>query len=172
MLKKILLVLLVILIGIQFIHPEKNIHPGAQPANISTIYAVPADVDSILVKACKDCHSNNTRYPWYNNIQPVAWWLNSHIQDGKGSFNLNEFATYPAARQYDKIKEIKKQIDEGDMPLSSYTLIHTDARLTGAEKNTIISWSEGIRKQMEAKYPKDSLIMKHDPGGTPDNQPQ
>ena len=163
MFKKILLLLLVILIGIQFIRPQKNIHPGPQPADISVIYPVPANVDSVLSKACKDCHSNNTRYPWYNNIQPVAWWLKSHIDDGKRSFNLNEFASYPAARQYDKVKEIKKQIDEGEMPISSYTLIHTDARLTDEEKKAIISWSENIRKQMESKYPKDSLIMKHGP---------
>jgi hypothetical protein len=163
MVKKILLILLVILIIIQFIKPEKNIHPGAQPADIASLYTVPADVDTILVKACKDCHTNNTRYPWYNNMQPVAWFLDHHVQEGKRSFNLNEFASYPAARQYDKVKEIKKQIDEDEMPLSSYTLIHTDAKLTDAEKDKIISWSENIRKQMEAKYPKDSLIMKRGP---------
>jgi hypothetical protein len=163
MIKKILLILLVILVIIQFIHPAKNIHPEAQPADISSVYDVPADVDTILVTACKDCHSNNTRYPWYNNIQPVAWFLDYHVHDGKGSFNLNEFASYPAARKYDKVKEIKKQIDDGDMPLWSYTLIHRDAILTDAEKNTIITWSEGIRKQMEAKYPKDSLEMKRGP---------
>jgi len=163
MIKKILLVLLVILIVIQFIKPQKNIDPGAQPADISTLYPVPANVDSLLIIACKDCHSNNTRYPWYNNFQPVAWYLANHVKDGKRSFNLNEFATYPVARQYDKIEEIKKQIDKGDMPLSSYTIIHKDAVLTDAEKNTIITWSENIRKEMEAKYPKDSLIRKQRP---------
>jgi hypothetical protein len=70
------------------------------------------------------------------------------------------------ARQYDKIEEIKKQIDKGDMPLSSYTIIHRDAKLTDAEKNIIITWSENIRKDMEAKYPKDSLIRKKNPGPT------
>jgi hypothetical protein len=164
MIKKILVVLLIILIVIQFIKPQKNIHPVRQPADITTIYAVPEDVDRILVIACKDCHSNNTRYPWYNNFQPVAWFLANHVKDGTRSFNLNEFATYPVARQYDKIEEIKKQIDKGDMPLSSYTIIHRDARLTDAEKNTIITWSENIRKDMEAKYPKDSLIRKKKPG--------
>jgi hypothetical protein len=164
MIKKILVVLLIILIVIQFIKPEKNIHSGAQPADISTLYAVPADVDSILAVACKDCHSNNTRYPWYNNFQPVAWFLENHVKDGTRSFNLNEFATYPLARQYDKIEEIKKQIDKGDMPLSSYTIIHRDAILSDAQKNTIITWSENIRKDMEAKYPKDSLIRKRRPG--------
>ena len=160
MIKKLLLVLLIILVVIQFIKPKKNIHPGPEPADISTLYLVPANVDSILVVACKDCHSNNTRYPWYNNIQPVAWFLANHVTDGKRSFNLNEFATYPVARQYDKIEEIKKQIDKGDMPLSSYTLIHKDAVLSDAQKNTIINWSENIRKQMEAKYPKDSLVRR------------
>ena len=157
MVKKILLILLVIFIAIQFINPKKNIHPGPQPADISTLYPVPANVDSILVVACKDCHSNNTRYPWYNNMQPVAWFLANHVTDGTRSFNFNEFATYPVARQYDKIQEIKKQIDKGDMPLSSYTLIHKDAVLTAAQKNAVTSWSENIRKEMEAKYPKDSL---------------
>ena len=160
MIKKILLALLIILLVIQFIKPKKNIHPGPQPEDISTLYPVPADVDSILSVACKDCHSNNTRYPWYNNIQPVAWFLANHVTDGKRSFNLNEFATFPVARQYDKIEEIKKQIDKGEMPLSSYTLIHKDAVLTDAQKNTIINWSESIRKQMEAKYPKDSLVRR------------
>ncbi|MEO7834987.1 MAG: heme-binding domain-containing protein [Ginsengibacter sp.] len=163
MVKKILLVLLIIFIGIQFIKPQKNIHPGAQPEDISTLYPVPPHVDSILSIACKDCHSNNTRYPWYNNFQPVSWFLANHIKDGRNSFNLNEFATYPVARQYDKIEEIKKQLDKGDMPLSSYTIIHRDANLSDAEKKAVIGWSENIRLQMEAKYPKDSLIKKRSP---------
>ena len=155
--KRILFFLLIVFIAIQFIRPEKNIHSGVQPNDISVLYPVPADVDSILVVACKDCHSNNTRYPWYNNVQPVAWFLANHVTDGKRSFNLNEFATYPAWRQYDKVSEVKKQIDKDEMPLSSYTWIHKDAILTDAEKTAIESWSEGIKKQMEAKYPQDSL---------------
>lgn len=163
MVKKILVALLIILIIIQFIKPEKNIHAGPEPSDISTLYPVPSNVDSILSIACKDCHSNNTRYPWYNNFQPVAWFLANHVKDGKRSFNLNEFATYPVARQYDKIGEIKKQIDQGEMPISSYTVIHKDAILSDAEKKTVINWSENIRQQMEAKYPKDSLIKKRSP---------
>ena len=162
MLKRILLIFLIILLAIQFIRPAKNIHQGPQPYDISTVYAVPPGVDSILVKACNDCHTNNTRYPWYNNLQPVAWFLDNHVKDGKKSFNLNQFATYTAARKYDKIKEVKKQVDKGEMPLSSYTLIHRDAHLTDVEKNELFAWSESIRKQMEAQYPKDSLEEKRD----------
>src|ERR1051325_5848024 len=97
--KKILLILIVILILIQFIRPAKNIHAQPQPADISTIYTVPADVDTILVKACNDCHSNNTRYPWYNHIQPVAWWMKNHVDEGKEHLNFNEFASYPASKK-------------------------------------------------------------------------
>lgn len=157
MLKRILLILLIIFIVIQYFRPEKNLHPGSQPNDISTLYPIPENVDTILIHACKDCHSNNTRYPWYNRIQPVAWFLDNHVRDGKRSFNLNEFTTYPAWRQYDKISEVKKQIDKGDMPLSSYTWIHKDAILTDGQKSTVESWSESIKKQMEAKYPQDSL---------------
>jgi len=163
MIKKILIILLVFFVIIQFFRPQKNIHTSAQPNDISTLYAVTANVDSILVVACKDCHTNNTRYPWYNNIQPVAWFLASHVEDGMRSFNINEFATYPTWRQYDKIAEVKKQIDKGEMPLSSYTIIHTDAKLTDAQKHTLIAWSENIKQQMEAKYPKDSLEKKRKP---------
>ena len=155
--KRILLIIVIILIAIQFIRPQKNIHSGGQPSDISSIYTVPANVDTILIHACKDCHSNNTRYPWYNRVQPIAWFLDNHVRDGKKSFNLNEFTTYPAWRQYDKISEVKKQIDKGEMPLSSYTWIHTNAKLTDAQKNTVMVWSEGIKKQIEAKYPQDSL---------------
>ena len=167
--KKILLIIVLIFIAIQFIKPQKNIHAGSQPNDISSLYPIPADVDSIMVKACKDCHSNNTRYPWYNNFQPVAWFLDNHVRDGKRSFNLNEFATYSAARKYDKAKEIKNQIDKSQMPISSYTFIHKDAILTDIEKKIVITWSEGIRTDLEKKYPKDSLEEKHDHNGPPDN---
>ena len=163
MLKRILLILIIILVAIQFIKPQKNIHPEAQTEDISTLYSVPADVDTILARACNDCHSNNTRYPWYNNVQPLTWFLNNHVNDGKEELNFNEFATYRLSKQYHKLEEVKEQIDKDEMPLSSYTLIHTDAKLTAADKDILINWSEGIRKQMEAKYPKDSLIRKPGP---------
>jgi len=155
--KRVLFFFLIIFTAIQFIRPEKNNHVGPQPNDISALHPIPTNVNTILSKACKDCHTNNTRYPWYSNVQPVAWFLANHITDGKRSFNLNEFVTYPVWRQYDKISEIKKQIDKNSMPLSSYTLIHRDAILSNTEKNIVETWSENIRQQMESKYPKDSL---------------
>ena len=159
--KKILVVLLIILVIIQFFHPAKNVSNAAQTQyDIAAMYPEPENVRTILNKACNDCHSNNTRYPWYNNIQPVAWWLNDHIQEGKHELNFNEIGTYNLRRQYNKMKEIKELVKNGEMPLGSYTLIHTDARLPGQEKAALTDWANSIQAAMRAKYPMDSLIRK------------
>lgn len=158
--KTVLIVLLIVLIVIQFFHSAKNISAAQVPNDIAVVYTEPDNVRTILNKACNDCHSNNTRYPWYNNIQPVAWWLNNHVQEGKRGLNFNEFGTYSLRRQYHKLEEVTEQVKEGEMPLSSYTLIHTNAKLTDQEKATLTDWANSIRATMKAKYPADSLIRK------------
>jgi hypothetical protein len=160
MFKKILVVLLVILVIIQFIHPARNTSKGNQPNNISKVYNVPPDVKTILDKACLDCHSSNTRYLWYFHIQPVDWWLTHHINEGKRELNFDEFINKPARYQYNKLEEAQKQVKEGDMPLQSYTWIHKDAILSEQEKTTFINWAESIRNELKSKYPSDSLIKK------------
>jgi hypothetical protein len=161
--RRILLIIIIILIGIQFIRPAKNQSNDAWTSDISHTYAVPQNVSVILKKACNDCHSNNTRYPWYSQVQPVGWWLNNHIEEGKNELNFNEFAAYRVPRQYKKLDDAIREVKEGDMPLWSYTLIHTDARLTDEEKQTLINWAQGIRDTMKTKYPADSLETKRGP---------
>jgi hypothetical protein len=138
--KKILLPLFAILVLLQLIRPAKNKSNAPTPGDISHVTAVPADVQAILQKACYDCHSNNTRYPWYVNIQPVGLYLAHHIEEGKDELNFNEFGAYSAKRQRSKLKGIAEQIKEGAMPLSSYTLLHKAARLTAAEQAAVIKW--------------------------------
>ena len=160
MIKKILLILLVLLIVIQFFKPERNIAASPSSNHISTVYNVPEEVNTILKRSCYDCHSNNTDYPLYASIQPVTWWLNNHIEDGKGELNFDEFATYRPARQYRKLKEIHDEIEEGEMPLSSYTLINTNAKLSDNDKKTILDWLASVKTTMESRYPADSLKLK------------
>jgi hypothetical protein len=157
MIKKILLVLLVILVIIQFIHPSRNKAEGAQPNYMGNKHAIPDDVKHILARACNDCHSNNTVYPWYSKIQPVDWWLNKHIRNGKKGLNFDEYTHRTARYQYHKMEETIEMVKEGEMPLKSYKWIHKDSRLTEEEKNTIISWAESVMTAMEARYPPDSL---------------
>ncbi|HQV05528.1 MAG: heme-binding domain-containing protein [Chitinophagaceae bacterium] len=158
--KKILWVLLAGLIVIQFIHPKKNKAEGPQPNYIGTKFAVPQDVQAILKIACNDCHSNNTRYPWYARFQPVHWWLNKHIVKGKDELNFDEYANKSLRYQYHKMKETVDMVKKGEMPLNSYTWTHKDARLSDTEKDKIITWAGSILDSMKAHYPMDSLERK------------
>lgn len=139
--KRILLVILVVFIALQFIRPAKNNSGAVQQADMQTHFNVPDSVAGILKTSCYDCHSNNTRYPWYANIQPVGWLLNNHIQEGKKELNFNDFAAYSKRRQASKLRSIQNSVKDGSMPLSSYTLIHSDAKLSETNKALIIEWT-------------------------------
>ena len=158
-LKRILIGVLLVLIVLQAFRPAKN-QSGYVSKDISSNFVVPENVKVILAKACNDCHSNTTRYPWYAEIQPVSWWLGNHIKDGKRHLNFNEFSGYRIARQYKKLEECIEQVKEGDMPLPSYTIIHKNAILTEAEKQTLYNWCEVLRDSIKADYPADSLVIK------------
>ena len=164
MIKKIILFLFFVFVIIQFIHPKKNKSEGPQPNNIANTFNMPADVKSILAKACYDCHSNNTRYPWYSKIQPVDWWLDSHIRNGKKGLNFDDYTSRNLRFQYHKMEDVIEQVKEGGMPLNSYLWIHKDARLTDEEKNKIINWANSVMDTMKVRYPVDSLIRKKNPG--------
>ncbi len=160
MVKKILLFLLAALVVIQFIHPKPNKSKGDQPNHIGKTFTIPGDVKSILAKACNDCHSNNTRYPWYSNIQPVDWWMNKHIINGKKGLNLDEYTNKRLRYQFHKMEELIEMVKEGKMPLNSYTWTHKDAKLKQDEKDKLINWANSVMDSLKAKYPIDSLIRK------------
>jgi hypothetical protein len=94
-----LIVLLIALIVIQFFRPSKNISEVISINDIKTKYTVPGEVEDILKVSCNDCHSNNAQYPWYWHTQPVAWFMNDHIIEGKRHLNFSAFASYKIARQ-------------------------------------------------------------------------
>jgi Haem-binding domain len=158
--KRTFQILLLAFIVIQFIRPAKNISEGISNNDISKIYAVPADVQSILKTSCYDCHSNNTVYPWYAEIQPAAWWLADHIKEGKKELNFSEFASYRIGRQYRKLEEVNKEVKENEMPLESYLWIHKDSKLSDQQKLILANWVTAIRDTIKANYPADSLVRK------------
>jgi len=144
--KKILLFLLFVLVVIQFIRPSENHSSSLSKNDITLHYPVPDTVLAILKTSCYDCHSNNTRYPWYNRVQPMAWWLNSHVREGKRELNFSEFASYPLAKQAKKLKNTVKQVKGGGMPLDSYLWIHKDAKLEQGQKDTLIQWANSLQQ--------------------------
>lgn len=148
LLYRLIWLLLVVFIVIQFLQPDKNNNEKLETAAIGQVFTIPDTVQTILTKACYDCHSNNTQYPWYTNIQPVGWWLKNHIDAGKAELNFSEFANMEAkgemskkAQQQKMLETIKEQIETDQMPLASYKLIHKEARLTAKEKKILMIWA-------------------------------
>lgn len=151
MMKKILIGLLIVLVVIQFVRPETNTSGTVGANDIRVSNPVPANVLSVLKRACFDCHSNNTNYPWYANIQPVGWWLQNHINEGKEELNFSEFGTYSAKKAAHKLEETAEMVEEKEMPLESYTWIHKNAKLTQDEIKLVADWALALKAQIENK---------------------
>ena len=160
MMKKFLIGLGLLLLIIQFIRPDKN-ELNDLTYDISTKYEVPGDVNHLMQVSCNDCHSNKTEYPWYANVQPVAWWLNHHVVDGKKHLNFSEFTKKPLFVQNHKLEEIMEMVEEKEMPLPSYTYfgLHPEANLTDAQRTMISDWAKAQMTYIRETYPADSLVF-------------
>jgi hypothetical protein len=136
----LILVLVSGLVGVQFKPASLNQNTVVLSTDFTKTFKVPENVQILLKKSCYDCHSNNTNYPWYNKVQPLSWVLENHIKEGKEELNFSEFGVYSKRRQKSKLKSILNQIKDDEMPLSSYTLIHRESRLTISDKKEVITW--------------------------------
>ncbi len=159
--KKILLGILALLVIIQFIKPERNLS-GDETYGVATKYPMPEDVKNILAVACNDCHTNLTRYPWYADVQPGAWFLANHVNGGKKKLNFSTLTKLPVAVQNHKFDEVIDNVKKKEMPISSYTFfgLHPDAKLTDDQRAVITGWAQANMDSLKAQYPADSLVMK------------
>ena len=152
--KKIIIpAVLALFVIIQFFGVTPNVSVVPSENSIEKHYSVPSEVQQILTASCYDCHSNNTVYPWYSKVQPVKWWLASHINDGKRHLNFDEFNTYSNDKKLHKLDEITETVKAGEMPLKSYTLIHTGAKLSEKQKQQIIGWAKSVKESFNEKNP-------------------
>lgn len=143
-----MVILLVVFVGIQFIPTKRNQSNSVPASDFMVVYSVPQHIESKIKVSCYDCHSNNTQYPWYNKVQPVAWFMQNHIKEGKKELNFNEWADYSDRRKKSKLKSIISQIEDNEMPLDSYTLIHKDAIFSDIEKQEIIKWVTQLKDSL------------------------
>ena len=146
--KIIALILLVGFVGIQFVPTDLNQSDTVPKTDFLLVNNTSENISTLLQESCYDCHSNNTRYPWYNKVQPVAWFLENHIKDGKEELNFNDWDTYSNRRKNSKLKSIISQIKDDEMPLASYTLIHKDAKLSISEKTLIIDYMKNLKENL------------------------
>ena len=129
-----------VVLAIQFIPVERNVSTVPAGQSFERTEKVPANVAAILKVSCYDCHSNNTRYPWYSELQPGAWFMARHIKKGKEELNFDEFNNYSKRRKKAKIKSIISQIEKDEMPLKSYRMMHGNARLSADEKKELLDF--------------------------------
>ena len=148
---KILLAIGIIFIAIQFIQPAPNENGRVSATDISKIVSIPDSVQSMLNNACYDCHSNNTIYPWYAYVQPMGWLMANHISEGKEALNFSVFGSYSPRKQLSKLNGIANSIKDDIMPLSSYKLMHKNARLNTNEKTYLINWALQSQDSFSAK---------------------
>jgi hypothetical protein len=146
---KIIIGILIFLIIIQFIKPNRNTGDALGRNDFTHEIETPDSIMKILKVSCFDCHSNHTDYPWYAEINPVSWWLSNHVNEGKKELNFSEFVTYNERRANKKLDEIAKQLKEHEMPLSSYTFLHPDAKLNEQQINSLVKWTEAAKEEIK-----------------------
>ncbi|HLS30336.1 MAG TPA: heme-binding domain-containing protein [Flavobacteriaceae bacterium] len=147
-LRIIVLVVLVAFVGIQFIPTARNQSDLVPKTDFLVVNNTPEDIGKLLQVSCYDCHSNNTNYPWYNKVQPIAWFLEDHVIEGKKELNFSEWDEYSNRRKNSKLKSIISQIRDDEMPLFSYTLLHRDAVYSDSEKELVMEYMRKIKDSL------------------------
>ncbi len=135
--KAVLIILILAFIGIQFVDVEKTNPP------VKGDIGAPQEVKTILKKSCYDCHSNETKWPWYSNVAPVSWFVTDDVNSGRRHLNFSAWETYNDVRKEKKMKEIWDEISQDDMPMKAYTYMHPGTELDLNEKGIIKKWVTG-----------------------------
>jgi hypothetical protein len=131
------------LLLIQFIQPARTAPAVAPGHDLRTSPQAPGpQAAAALQAACYDCHSSETKWPWYGHVAPVSWWLADHIKDARERLNFSDWPTDNPRLLKKKLHQISEDVTEGEMPLKSYTWMHPAARLTAEEKNHITDWAD------------------------------
>jgi hypothetical protein len=146
--KKIGIVFIVLFIVIQVFRINKTITPVNEQTDFMAVTQTNPEVATILKNACYDCHSNQPTYPWYTNVAPVSWWIKNHINEGSKHLNFSIWQTYTVKRKDHKLEECVEMIEEGEMPINSYTWMHPEAKLTDAQKQLLIDWFKAEKAKL------------------------
>ncbi|HSE98981.1 MAG TPA: heme-binding domain-containing protein, partial [Blastocatellia bacterium] len=136
-LKWTLISVAIILVGAQFVRPVRTNPSFETSRTIESHATVPREVAAVLKRACKDCHSHETVWPWYSNVAPVSWLLINHVNEGRSEMNFSDWARYDARQADHLLEELCKEVKNGNMPLSSYVALHPEAKLSDEEKQLL-----------------------------------
>jgi len=145
MFKKLFLTIIAIFLLLQFFRTERT-----NPQRTGNEMNIPEYVQPILARACFDCHSHDTKWPWYSNIMPVTYLLTNHVNEGRKHLNFSEWGTYSQNKKENKLLEICEEIEEKKMPLEQYLMLHSEATLSQEDIKTICDWADGVRNELQS----------------------
>lgn len=137
-----------VLAVMQFIRPARTNPPVDQAQTIQAHTQLTPEAAAILDRSCNDCHSYQTRWPWYSNVAPVSWFVIGHVNDGRDDLNFSEWAEYSRSEQQNYLKKMCREVERGDMPLSSYLWLHGDAKLSDEDKKALCAWASAESERL------------------------
>jgi Haem-binding domain len=144
--KQIAVAIVVLFVALQLVPVDRR-NPSVDPAQ--TIYAitpVPPGVRSVFDGSCNDCHSNETRWPWYAHVSPASWIVAHDVHKGRREMNFSEWGTYSPKKREDKLEEICEQVENGDMPEGKYAFLRPKSKPTEAQRDAVCKWTEDARQ--------------------------
>ncbi len=144
-------VVVVVLIGLQFVRPARTNPAVDQSQTIQARLQVNPQVTAILARSCQDCHSNTTRWPWYSNVAPVSWFVIDDVNQGRSRLNLSEWGRLDNRKAAKKLDDICEEVEDGAMPLASYTRIHRSAKLSPEDIKTLCEWTAAERARIASR---------------------
>ncbi len=125
----------VVFLALQFV-PVDRVNP---PVGLNV--DAPGEVEAVLRRSCYDCHSHETRWPWYSRVAPLSWWIAEHVEHGRGDLNFSQWPVFDFVEQGIALEDIEQQILKGEMPLSSYLILHPEARLSDEDRQRLLDWA-------------------------------
>jgi hypothetical protein len=149
-LKRLILAVVIVLAVIQVFRPARTNPPVDPKREIHTNLSVDPAVPSVLTRACNDCHSNRTVWPWYSHVAPASWLVVSDVNRGRKALNFSEWSRYSAEAQQEHLSEVCKEVKEDEMPGLSYTLMHRNAKLSKADKVAVCRWTQSSGQSLSA----------------------
>ncbi len=155
MIKKIGLVLFAIIVIIQFFRIDKTTPELIVEDDFMFQINPPQHIKETLKTSCYDCHSFETKYPWYSNVSPISWWLKDHINDARKHLNFSTWGTYDLKKKKHKLEECWEELEKGEMPLESYLYTHGDADLTAEERAELVEWFKSLNIEPAVEVKKE-----------------
>jgi hypothetical protein len=150
-LKGLLILLALLFVAAQFKRPPKTNPPVDESQTIQARTHMTPQVAAILDRSCRDCHSNQTRWPWYGNVAPVSWFVIDDVNEGRQALNLSEWGRYDQRRQEKKLLQICDEVTDGAMPLSVYTPMHPGSKLTPDDVKTLCDWTKAESERIASR---------------------